>query len=116
MKDSYSSLGNKPASALKQPYHILLVDDELDILRVLKRGLEAKGFEVDAFDSPQQAIDFFKSNVYDLAILDIRMPGLNGFALYRQMKKNRPLINGMLPISFRNASRGVQKGLSFNGG
>lgn len=100
MKDSYSSLGNKPASALKQPYHILLVDDELDILRVLKRGLEAKGFEVDAFDSPQQAIDFFKSNVYDLAILDIRMPGLNGFALYRQMKKTDPSLTACFLSAF----------------
>src|ERR671910_1823828 len=90
MKDSYSSLVNKPPSALKQHYRILLVDDESDILGVIKRGIEAKGFRVDAYDSPQEAIDYFKPNLYDLAILDIRMPGLNGFALYRQMKKIDP--------------------------
>ena len=94
------SSSGKPTSALKDHFRILLVDDEADIVHVLKRGLEIHGFEVDAYDSPQQAINSFKPNVYDLAILDIRMPGLNGFALFRQMKKNRPCINYMLPFCF----------------
>ncbi len=100
MKDTYSSLGNKPTSALKEHYRILLVDDESDILRVFKRGLEAKGFRIDAYDSPQEAIDYFKPNVYDLAILDIRMPGLNGFALYRQMKKIDPSLTACFLSAF----------------
>ncbi len=100
MKGSYLSLGNKPTSALKQRYRILLVDDESDILGVLKRGLEAKGFRVDAYDSPQEAIDYFKPNVYDLAILDIRMPGLNGFALYRQMRKIDPSLTACFLSAF----------------
>jgi DNA-binding response OmpR family regulator len=100
MKDTYSSLGNKPTRALKEHYRILLVDDELDILRVFKRGLEAKGFRIDAYDSPQEAIDYFKPNVYDLAILDIRMPGLNGFALYRQMKKIDPSLTACFLSAF----------------
>jgi DNA-binding response OmpR family regulator len=85
---------------LKQHYRILLVDDESDILGVLKRGLEAKGFRVDAYDSPQEAIDYFKPNVYDLAILDIRMPGLNGFALYRQMRKIDPSLTACFLSAF----------------
>jgi CheY-like chemotaxis protein len=100
MKDTYSSLGNKPTSALKEHYRILLVDDELDILRVFKRGLEANGFRIDAYDSPQESIDYFKPNVYDLAILDIRMPGLNGFALYRQMKKIDPSLTACFLSAF----------------
>ena len=92
MKHSSVSSNGKPTSALKDHFRLLLVDDETDIIRVLKRGLEAKGFEVDAYDSPQQAINSFKPNVYDLAIFDIRMPGLNGFALYRQMKKIDPAL------------------------
>jgi DNA-binding response OmpR family regulator len=80
------------ASALKDRFRVILVDDEADIVHVLKRGLEVKGFEVDAYDSPQQAINSFKPNLYDLAILDIRMPALNGFALQRQMKKIDPAL------------------------
>src|SRR3712207_5314562 len=84
--------GRKSALALKNFYRILLVDDEADILHFLKRGLELRGFKVDAFVSPQDAVNTFKPNLYDIAILDIRMPGLNGFALYRQMKKIDPTL------------------------
>jgi DNA-binding response OmpR family regulator len=90
LKDFSLSSGRKSSAALKDQFRLLLVDHEAEIVHILKRGLEAKGFEVDAYDSPQQAIDSFKPNLYDLAILDIRMPGLNGFTLYRQMKKIDP--------------------------
>jgi DNA-binding response OmpR family regulator len=90
MKDFSSSSSKKPGLALKAHFRILLVDDEVDIVHILKRGLEVNGFEVDAFASSQEAINSFKPDMYDLAILDIRMPGLNGFALYRQIKKIDP--------------------------
>jgi DNA-binding response OmpR family regulator len=92
MRDFSLSSSEKPTSALKDHFRVLLVDDEADIVHVLRRGLEVKGFEVDAYDSPQQAINSFKPNLYDLAILDIRMPGLNGFALYRLIKKIDPTL------------------------
>jgi DNA-binding response OmpR family regulator len=63
------------------------VDDEEDIIRVLRRGLELQGFDVDAYTSPKEAITFFKPDMYHLAILDIRMPGMNGFMLYRKLKE-----------------------------
>jgi DNA-binding response OmpR family regulator len=92
LKHSSVPSSGKPTSVLKDHFRVLLVDDETDIVHVLKRGLEVNGFEVDAYDSPQQAINSFKPNLYDLAILDIRMPGLNGFALQRQMKKIDPAL------------------------
>ena len=83
MKDISLSSGEKPTSALTDRFRIILVDDETDILHVLKCGLEVNGFDVDAFASSQEAINSFKPDKYDIAILDIRIPGLNGFALYR---------------------------------
>ena len=100
MKDFSLSSGEKPNSALKDHFRILLVDDEADILHVLKRGLEVNGFDVDAFASSQDAINSFKPDIYDLAILDIRMPGLNGFALYRQMKKIDPSLTACYLSAF----------------
>lgn len=64
-----------------------MVDDEPDITTVLKRGLEHHGFLVDVFNDPQVALSSFKPNHYDLMIIDIRMPKLNGFDLYRELKK-----------------------------
>src|SRR3712207_5163403 len=100
MKDLSSSSGRKSTPALKDYYRILLVDDEADILYILKRGLEITGFKVDAFSSPEEAINTFKPNLYDLAILDIRMPGLNGFALYKQMKKIDPSLTACFLSAF----------------
>ena len=66
---------------------VAIVDDEQDITTVLKRGLEQNGFAVDAFNDPQAALDSFKPDYYDLMIIDIRMPKINGFDLYREIRK-----------------------------
>ena len=66
---------------------VLIVDDEVDITDALKAGLERWGFRVDAFNEPQVALSKFKPSLYDIAILDIRMPRMNGFELYREMRK-----------------------------
>lgn len=68
---------------------ILLVDDEQDILRSMKKGLMQNGFEIDAYDNPQQALEEFKPQTYDLAILDFKMPTMTGFELYREIKKKQ---------------------------
>jgi len=65
---------------------ILLVDDEKDVGRTYELMLENHGFDVDYFKDPTMALEHFKPNLYDLAILDIRMPDLNGFKLYDQLK------------------------------
>ncbi|HXG07881.1 MAG TPA: response regulator [Nitrososphaera sp.] len=69
---------------------VAVVDDELDITTVLKRGLEHHGFSVDVFNDPYAALVSFKLGYYDLMIIDIRMPKLNGFDLYRELKKKDP--------------------------
>ena len=65
---------------------ILIVDDELDITSSLKIGLELHGFNVDAFNDPKEAIAEFKPNFYDVLILDIMMPQMTGFELYRELR------------------------------
>lgn len=66
---------------------ILVVDDEPDITSVIKRGLETVGYAVNAFNDPEQALAHFKNAYYDMLIFDIRMPQLNGFQLYREIRK-----------------------------
>jgi len=50
-------------------------------------GLEDEGFEVDAFTDPLLALSNFKSNYYSLVILDINMPKMNGYDLYKEIRK-----------------------------
>ena len=66
---------------------ILVVDDELDICLVLNIVLENNGFIVDYYCNPILALNEFKSNFYDLIILDIQMPDMNGFQLYNEIRK-----------------------------
>lgn len=72
---------------LKSGNRILLVDDEFDITYTLKQGLEDKGFKVDSFTDPQEALSDFKAGIYDLALIDIRMPQIDGFELYRKLRR-----------------------------
>ncbi len=66
---------------------ILIVDDERDITSALKLGLERHGFDVDVYNDPLVALDEIDSKDYDLAIFDIRMPGIDGFELYRRFRR-----------------------------
>ncbi len=79
---------------------LLLVDDNSDITKVLKYGLEVNGFQVDAYTHSIEALDAFKPDVYDLVILDIRMPGLSGFELYREIKKRDSAITACFLSAF----------------
>ena len=65
---------------------ILVVDDEPDVILVFKMVLEMNGFEVDAYDNPLSVLSNFKPNSYDLLLLDIKMPQVNGFELYKKLR------------------------------
>jgi len=66
---------------------IMVVDDEDDIILELRVVLEGNGFKVDSFNDALLALENFKADLYDLLILDIKMPKMNGFELYKQIKK-----------------------------
>src|SRR5215216_2103475 len=69
---------------------ILLVDNEVDITYALTNALENYGFNIEAFNDPILALNSYKSNYYDLVILDIKMPKMDGFELYNKIKEKDP--------------------------
>jgi DNA-binding response OmpR family regulator len=80
---------------------ILFVDDELDIAFTLKTTLEEKGlFQVDTFHDAEYALSEFRPDYYDLALLDIRMPKMNGFQLCRKIRQ----LDKKLKICFLTAT------------
>ena len=80
---------------------VLIVDDEPDITTALKIYLEVQGFDVDAFTDPVYALAQFKAGFYQLLILDIKMPEMNGFELYTEIKKK----DGTVKVFFFTASK-----------
>jgi DNA-binding response OmpR family regulator len=84
----------------KSNNRILLVDNEPDIALAFKIGLEDNGFVVDAFNDPQLASANFKDGLYDLLLLDIKMPKMNGIEFYQRMKE----IDKKVKVCFITAS------------
>jgi len=66
---------------------LFTVDDERDICLTITNVLEDNGFKVDSFTDPLVALENFKADLYDLLILDIKMPKMDGFELYHEIKK-----------------------------
>ena len=85
-KDNSNNINNASHHDSNNPRKILIVDDEPDITSTFDMILEMNGFEVDSYNDPLLALSNFKPNFYGLALLDIRMPKMNGFELYKKIK------------------------------
>ena len=79
---------------------VLLVDDEPDIINLVRIVLEDNGFAVDSYTDPTLALSNFKPGLYDLLLFDIKMPKMSGLDLYQKMKE----IDSNVKICFLTAS------------
>ncbi|MGB6533933.1 MAG: response regulator [Candidatus Nitrosopolaris sp.] len=79
---------------------VLIVDDEPDINTILKKVFEQNGFNADSYDDPILALENFKAGSYDILLLDIKMPEMDGFELYQKMKR----IDNKVKVCFLTAS------------
>ena len=82
---SYSSLSSS-ASPNKYKGRILIVDDEPEIAQLFALALEDDGFIVDTYNDPLIALSNFKTDLYDLVLLDIKLPNMDGFELYDKIR------------------------------
>jgi two-component system, OmpR family, response regulator ChvI len=73
-------------SVHSKKHRVMIVDDEQDITTIFKIGLERNEFIVTTFNDPFEALSKFQPGMYGLLILDVRMPGMNGFELYQEIK------------------------------
>jgi CheY-like chemotaxis protein len=94
--DKNNSNNAKPLAKL------LVVDDDSDIVQVLKMGLLKNRFLVNTFTNPEEALQSFKSNANDycLLVFDIRMPALSGIQLARKVKEINPNVKVVLMTAF----------------
>ena len=77
----------KTTPTKKPPYRIFFVDDNKDILLTIKEGLEYHGFIVDTFSNPLEALSSFKPELYDLVLIDVKMPQMSGFEFHHELRK-----------------------------
>jgi DNA-binding response OmpR family regulator len=70
------------------PMKILVVDDDPDIVRLLKYFLEAKGRQVQTASTGAEALELFKREPPDLVILDVMLPGMDGWAVLQKIRES----------------------------
>jgi DNA-binding response OmpR family regulator len=88
-------------SKRKAKRRILAVDDDPDITLTLEEALKDDGsFEIDTFNDPELALSSFKLGLYDLALLDFRMPKMYGHELYDKIKE----IDSNVKVCFMSAT------------
>ena len=80
--------------------HLLIVDDEKDTADVIKTALERSGFSVDVFYDPVAALQEFRPGKYDLVVIDIKMPVMDGFMLFEHLR----VLDPELKVCFMTAS------------
>jgi DNA-binding response OmpR family regulator len=105
--------------AHKGQMRILVIDDEPRILGFLARGLEAEGFAVDVADTGPDALRCVRSNAYDLVLLDLLLPGVDGLTVLQELHRDCPDLPVMivsarsdLPTKLRGFGLGASDYLS----
>lgn len=88
---------------------ILFVDDEPDLTSLFKKALESAGFNVNVFNNSADTLKDFKPHFYGLVMLDIVMPKMDGFSLYKELKKVDP----DLKVCFLTASEKYHENLRY---
>jgi len=92
---------------------ILIVDDEKTVLENFREILELKGYSVDIAETGQEAIDKSEANPYNLALLDIRLPDMEGTELLKRMKDTIPKMVKIMVTgypSLENAKKALNRG------
>lgn len=95
INENLPSAVTRRATPTESKNRILIVDDEPDIARLFKLGLERQGgFEVDVYNDPLTALSNYSPGIYNLLLLDIKMPEMNGLDLYQSIRGKEKEKNG----------------------
>ena len=93
--------------------HVLLVDDDVSLLKLLSMRLEASGFKISCAESAEQALEILDNQI-DLVITDLRMEGMDGLALFQQLQQRYPQLpviiitaHGSIPEAVTATQQGV---------
>ena len=86
---------------------LLIVDDEEEILNMLRRNLELEGYDVTVTTKPQNAISLMKKELFNLVLTDIKMPGMSGIELLKELKAINPLANIIMMTGYSSMSNVV---------
>jgi len=92
----------------KERRKVLIVDDEPDFLETIVKRLRKRQMEVAGVGSGKEAIELLQEQSFDVAILDVRMPGMDGIETLREIRKRSPLTEVILLTGHGSVESGIQ--------
>ena len=91
-----------------EAFRVLVVDDEPDFLETLVKRLKRRKVDASGVSSGVEAMEMLEQEHFDVVILDIRMPGMDGIETLREMKRKRPLMEVILLTGHASVESGMQ--------
>jgi len=98
---------------MSEPARILVIDDDESVRKVLSSALEEEGYHVDLAENGKQAIEKSEANFYNLALVDLRLPDMDGIRLLTEMRETVPRMVKIIITgypSMENAIEAVNRG------
>ena len=89
-------------------FKVMVVDDELDFLETIIKRLQARKIEVTGAESGDKALELLADQDYDVIILDVKMPGMDGIEALREIKKRKPLTEVIMLTGHASVESGIQ--------
>src|SRR4030042_2395884 len=93
---------------MAEKFNVLVVDDEDDFRETLVKRLKIRSLNVWGAASGQKALDLMDEMVFDVVVLDVKMPGLDGIETLREMKKKKPLTEVILLTGHASMESGIE--------
>jgi two-component system, OmpR family, response regulator len=91
-----------------EDFRVLVIDDELDFLETIVKRFKRRKIRADGVASGEEALALLEREHFDVAILDVRMPGMDGIETLKEIKKKRPLLEVILLTGHASVESGMQ--------
>lgn len=109
--DSPSADRSTPSPVTDLPLEVLVVDDQPDVVDVIRKGLELSGHQVDAAGTGEEGLERASAHSYDAIILDVVLPGMDGFEVARRLR-DRGVTTPIVMLTSRDEETDIVQGLS----
>ncbi|MBM4160823.1 MAG: response regulator [Ignavibacteria bacterium] len=108
MSHRLKSAGRPRRILMPEKNRILVVDDEDALRTVLSAELEGEGYKVSSASDGAEAINVLKSQSFDLVLLDIKMPNVDGFEVLKYVKENQPATKVIMLTGFADLKNAIE--------
>lgn len=91
-----------------EKFRVLIVDDEEDFVETMVKRLKSKGLEAEGVHRGHSALELLGEKDFDVCVLDVRMPGMDGIETLREMKKRKPSMEVIILTGHGSVESGIQ--------